>query len=90
MGLSDFMLPCQRRAALAACCGSPGGANLDLSLAFADGDSKGAADPAFEAHCGVVHFWALALWDARVPGVLLQRLVDFAISRIGSARTKWG
>ena len=62
MGLADSMLLCQRRAAAAARCGSSGCANLDLSWAFADGDSKGAADPAFEARSGVVHFWVFALW----------------------------
>ena len=57
LGGSDSLLLNQRRAAAAACCGTASGANLALSLAVADGSSRGATDPAFEAHCGVVHFW---------------------------------
>ena len=34
LGVSDFVLLEQRRAVAAACCGQPGGANLDLSLAI--------------------------------------------------------
>ena len=61
------MLTSQRRAAAAATCDRGCGANLDLTLVVADGFTVGAADPAFEAHTGVVHMWALAVWEAWPP-----------------------
>jgi hypothetical protein len=68
---------------------SSGGANLDLSLALADGQTRRAADPAFEAHCGVVQFWALAIWEQWEPVQLLDKLVSFAIRRLNDAKSKW-
>jgi hypothetical protein len=89
LGVSDSLLLQQRRSVAAACCASSGGANLDLSLALADGQSRGAADPAFEAHCGVVQFWALAIWEQWVPLQLLDKLVRFSIDRLGGAMSRW-
>ena len=89
LGVSDSLLLQQRRSVAAACCASSGGANLDLSLALADGQSRGAADPALEAHCGVVQFWALAIWKQWVPLQLLDKLVRFANDRLGAAKSRW-
>ena len=65
------------------------GADLDLSLAVADGESMGAADPAFEAHVGVIHMWSLAVWEAWAPSKLLDTLVKGTISRLSKARSVW-
>jgi hypothetical protein len=45
---------------------------LDLTLMLADGTSHGGADPAFEAHQGVLHMWALAIWEEWVPSLVLS------------------
>ena len=63
LGVSDSVLLQQRRASAACTSVHSCGANLDLSLALADGKSSGAADPAFEAPTGVIHSWALAVWE---------------------------
>ena len=67
LGVSDAVLLQHCRASAACACVSTAGANLDLSLLLADGTSNGAADPAFEAHVGVVHHWALAVWENWAP-----------------------
>ena len=74
LGVSDSVRLQQRRASAACTCVSSCGANLDLTLLLADGESTGAADPAFEAHVGVVYSWALAAWEKWVPRALLSRL----------------
>jgi len=89
LGVSDSMLHRQRRASADAsrvlCCG----ADLDLSLMMADGDSKGCADPAFEAHVGVLHMWALAVWEDWTPRPLLKWLIDDARGRLDRAKSPW-
>ena len=57
LGVANSTLFAQRRAAAAITCDKLCGADLDLSLMVADGDSLGAADPAFEAHVGSCTFW---------------------------------
>ena len=83
------MLLCQRRAALATTCVNSCGADLDLSLTLADGKSNGAADPAFEAHVGIILFWSLANWEAWAPRALLQNLISSSRSRLDRAKSPW-
>ena len=89
MGVSDSTLLQQRRAAVAASCDRACGADLDLSLIIADGSTLGAADPAFEAHAGVVHMWSLAVWEQWVPLGILDRLVNSTKPRLDKARRIW-
>ena len=70
-------------------CDKSCGADLDLSLMVADGDSPGAADPAFEAHIGVIHFWAMATWENWVPLKLLQTVICDAKRRLSNAKSAW-
>ena len=74
-GVSDSMLLSQRRAAIAATRVRTCGADLDLSLMLADGRGGAGADPAFDAHCGVLHMWALAIWESWVPIGLMHMLI---------------
>jgi len=89
MGVSDTMLGSQRRSAAAATCSRACGADLDLTLVVADGSHLGAADPAFEAHVGVVYMWALAVWEQWVPIELLCRLVARTAARVHRAKKIW-
>jgi len=57
---------------------------------LADGKApSGAADPAFDAHIGVLHMWALAVWEGWAPKALLEKLVANAKTRISRARSVW-
>ena len=89
MGTSNSMLVAQRRAATAASCDRSCGADLDLTLLVADDESPGAADPAFEAHVGVVYMWSLAVWERWAPIGMLHRLITAAINRLSAARQIW-
>ena len=89
LGVANSMLLAQRRAAVAMTCDKPCGADLDLSLTIADGDSPGAADPAFEAHVGVMHFWAMAVWESWAPVKLLQVAICDAKKRLRGAKSVW-
>ena len=60
LGVANSMFLAPRRAAAAMFCYKLCGADLDLSLMIVDGDSLGAAHPAFGAHAGVMHTWAMA------------------------------
>ena len=89
LGVSDSLLMQQRRASAACTCVTNAGANLDLTLMISDGKSKGASDPAFEAHIGVVHHWALAVWESWAPRVMLDYVLRDARSRLSKARSVW-
>jgi hypothetical protein len=89
LGVSNSMLFAQRRSADAMTCDKACGADLDLSLAVTDGESMGAADPAFDAHVGVIHMWSLAVWEAWAPRKLLDTLVKGTIMRLNEARNVW-
>jgi hypothetical protein len=89
LGVADSLLLEQRRGVVAASCDTVAGANIDLSLAIADGKAIGAADPAFEAHVGVLLFWACAIWESWVPIKLLHTLVEEAVVRLGSTNRVW-
>ena len=89
LGVADSMLLGQRRAAAAATCDKACGADLDLTLVIADGRTIGSTDPAFEAHIGVVHMWALAVWENWAPRAMLARLVDKTLVRLNRAKRVW-
>ena len=88
-GVSDSMLLQQRRAAASCVAVSTCGANLDLTLLLADERSPGAADPAFEAHVGVVHSWSLAIWEKWFPLHMLSYLISSAQKRLTKRGPKW-
>ena len=72
--ISDTMLYSQRTAAAkaaappAGCCGQ----DLDLALMIADACASGRADPAFDAHKVPIAAWALAVWEAWLPALVLD------------------
>ena len=88
-GVSNALLADQRRAAASATRLRTCGADLDLTLMMADAKSKGAADPAFAAHVGVLHMWALAVWEEWAPGPVLQIVMSDAQKRLGKAKSIW-
>ena len=89
LGVSNATLLSQRRAAAAATCVRTCGADLDLTLMLADGTSHGGADPAFEAHQGVLHMWALAIWEEWVPSRVLSIVLRDAKARLQRAKSHW-
>jgi len=89
LGVSDSLLLQQRRASASSTAVSTCGANLDITLLLADDQSEGAADPAFSAHLGVIHKWALALWEGWAPTFMLSHVLASAQSRLAGAGGKW-
>ena len=89
LGISNVTLHAQRRASLAVTCVRGCGANLDLALMLADDRSRGAADPAFEAHVGVLFEWSLAFWEAWAPPALFVSLINDAIKRLARVKSIW-
>ena len=89
LGVSSSFLAKQRTTSAAATCVNNCGANLDITLALADGKTLGSADPAFEGHVGVVHFWSLAIWENWAPPTLLQANITDAMRRLDRARNMW-
>ena len=66
-----------------------GGQELEFAMMFADGTKKGKADPAFEAHTGVVSHWAQAIWNKWLPLHDLQASLDDAKARTAGAAQPW-
>ena len=89
LGVSNSFLVAQRRAAAATTRVYGCGADLDLTLMVADAQSQGAADPAFEAHVGVLHTWALAVWEGWASPKLLQKVVVAAQQRLSGVKSVW-
>ena len=89
LGVSNSILLQQRRAAAASTSVSTCGANLDITLLIADERSIGAADPAYEAHVGVVHSWSLAVWEQWAPFSMLSYLVASARERFSKGGSNW-
>ena len=89
LGVSDSMLLQQRCSSASCTCVSAAGANLDLTLLIADGKSRGAADPAFEAHTGVVYFGALAIWEHWAPRVVMEYVLKDAKVRLVQVKIIW-
>ena len=85
-GVSSFLLCDQRETAdftrVCTC-----GAALNLTVRVAEAKSKGAADPAFVAHVGAFHNWALAVWENWAPLPLLRTVNNDACTRLGKAKS---
>ena len=88
-GISNTLLLQQRRAVAAATVRTVGGGDLDLTLALADGSKHGRVDPAFEAHCQPIVFWAMAVWHEWLPRAMLSRLITAARARLARAKNPW-
>ena len=89
LGVSPSVLLAQRRAASAANCIRACGADLDMSLIIADDFVGHAADPAFEAHLGVILMWALCVYEQWFPMTLLVKVLASAEARMERARFAW-
>ena len=84
------MLKAQRQTAAASSSGAgTGGQNLDLAMVVADGNKKGRADPAYDAHDLPVGEWAVAVWERWSPVVSMRCVVNDAVGKIAKARNKW-
>ena len=88
-GVSDKLLLRQRRAVAAAVTRSSGGGDLDVTLALADGSSHGRVDPAYEAHCQPIFFWAMAVWHEWMTRPELSKLMSVARARLATAKNRW-
>ena len=88
-GVSNKLLLQQRRAVAAMSVRTVGGGDLDLTLAIADGSMRGRADPAFEAHCQPIVFWAMSVWYEWLPWASLGRLIADARARLARAKKPW-
>ena len=88
-GVSNKLLLQQRRSVAAATVRTVGGGDLDLTLALADGSRHGRVDPAFEAHCQPIVFWAMAVWHEWLPKTALGRLIAAARARLARAKNPW-
>ena len=89
IGVSNKMLLQQRRAVAAAITRSSGGGDLDVTLALADGSRHGRVDPAYEAHCQPIVFWAMAVWHEWMPRAALSKMISVARARIANAKNHW-
>ena len=88
-GVSNKLLLQQRRSVAAATARIIGGGDLDITLALADGSRRGRVDPAFEAHCQPIVFWAMAVWHDWLPRVALGKLISVARARLAHAKNPW-
>ena len=89
LGVSNSMLLSQRRAVVASNCVLSCGADLDMSLVIADEFNGHSADPAFDAHCGVIVMWSLCVFEGWAPFSFLSNLVNSARRRLASAKSLW-
>ena len=87
-GVSNKMLLQQRRAVAAAITRSSGGGDLDVTLALADGSKQGRVDPAYEAHCQPIVFWAMAVWHEWMPRAALSKLISVARAKMATAKNQ--
>ena len=88
-GVSNKLLVQQRRSVAAATVRTVGGGGLDLTLVLADGSRHGRVDPAFEAHCQPIVFWAMAVWHEWLPRAALGKLIAAARARLARAKNPW-
>ena len=71
IGISCSALKSVRSAAAAARSTKTGGKHVDIIWASTDG-AHGTADPAFDAHCGPLKYWAIACWEGWFPITLVE------------------
>ena len=62
---------------------------MEMTLMILDGSTKGRADPAFEAHSGVIGHWAQAVWHTWLPINRLQAMIDDGFARTAAAQQPW-
>ena len=60
-----------------------------MAMMIADGSPKGGADPAFEAHGGVIGHWAQAVWYTWLRTDQLQCMIDAAVASTSVAQQPW-
>ena len=63
--------------------------NFKLALMMADGSLKGKADPAFEAHRGVIGHWASAVWNEWLCIDDLSCISRAALAKTAAAQQPW-
>ena len=85
MGYSDTALFHSRVQIAAAASPQSSGKNPDCILVVLDGP-RGALDPAFNAHCEVVKFWASAWWEKWVNYDLLNCALTLAYNKLTERR----
>ena len=78
--VSNTTLLAQRRAVAAAVAPAAGtrGQCMEMALALADGNAKGRADPAFDAHAMPIGQWAQAVWHQWLPLSALDKITTKA------------
>ena len=89
MGVSGFMLLQQRRAAAACLNLANRSANIDITLMLADETRDGRADPAFQAHIGVIGMWALAIWEKWHSRLLVWKSFQYCVRLLNNKGAKW-
>ena len=80
-GISCAALQAVRSKAAVASSAKAGGKNVDMVWAVIDGAS-GTADPAFEAHCGPVKYWALEWWENWFPHQDIESVLEKAKAKL--------
>ena len=58
-------------------------------MILADGIKGGAADPAMEAMCQPIYFWARAVWHRLLPANTLRATLKDSRRRMGKSRRPW-
>ena len=89
LGVSNSLLHQQRSASAACTCVTNAGADLDITLLLADNKTCGAADPAYEAHIGVIQHWATAVWETWAPRAMLDYTIKNASIRLSRVKHVW-
>ena len=89
IGISCAALQAVRSKAAAASSARAGGKNVDMVWAVIDGAS-GTGDPAFEAHCGPVKYWALAWWENWFPHQDIESVLEKAKAKLNvNGKSVW-
>ena len=66
-----------------------GGRELEMAMMILDGLPTGRADPALDAHSGVIGHWAQAVWYTWLRTDRLQTMIDDAFERTAAAHEPW-
>ena len=62
---------------------------MEMAMMVMDGSPTGRADPAFDAHSGVIGHWAQAVWYTGLRTDRLQSMIDDAFERTAAAQEPW-
>ena len=63
---------------------------MEMALVLADGRRGEAADPAMEAICQPIFFWARAVWHRWLPMAALRSALKDSRNRMAKAKRQWG